>query len=80
MKKLTTFFLLASSFIIGVMVSAQNANANPIVPGGGGGGGAEEIPNQNELIVYGVIGGIIIVIIVVSVIALCKIRKKNVNK
>ena len=77
MKKLTTFFSVASLLILGVIFFAQKAYANPIAPGQEG----TSLPNnQNELIIYGVVGGIIVVVIVVAVIVLNKIRKKNVNK
>ncbi|MCX6816594.1 MAG: hypothetical protein NTZ93_01905 [Candidatus Beckwithbacteria bacterium] len=79
MKKLSKITSLVSAFVLSLVLFAQSAYADLIVPGGKGGSPGRLIP-KNELIIYGVVAGVVIVVIVVSVIVLIKIRKKNVNK
>jgi hypothetical protein len=76
MKKL---FKIVPVFILSLLLFAQSAYADIAVPGGKGGSPGRVIP-KNELIIYGVVGGVIIVAVIISVIALIKIRRKNVSK
>lgn len=76
MRKL---FKIVPVFILSLVLFAQSAYADLVVPGGKGGSPGRFIP-KNELIIYGVVGGVIIVVVVISVTALIKIRRKNVNK
>lgn len=77
MKNLITLFSVASSLIVGVLGFAQQAYADPIAVGSpwcslGCFG--------RSVAAYEVIGSVIILLIIISVIALIKIRKGNVNR
>lgn len=81
MKKLSTIFSLMSVFVFGVMVFAQRAYADVIMPGqdpsSHGGWRRHDPIIESQLPTYIITGIVIIIVIIISVIILNKIRKRK---